>query len=69
MGNITVGRYTETPELRALAQEHGAALVSDHWQGWIEPDDKSWIAFIDVAGKPTFYLNRDGDGGVIDAAA
>ncbi len=29
------------------------------WAGYLEPEDKSWIAFIALDGKPTFYLNRD----------
>lgn len=29
------------------------------WAGWIEPEDRSWIAFIDLAGAPRFFLNRD----------
>ena len=29
------------------------------WAGWIEPSDKTWIAFIDLEGRPRFYLNRD----------
>lgn len=32
---------------------------SSTWAGAIEPADRSWIAFIDLEGKPTFYLNRD----------
>jgi len=50
MGNITVGRY-DHPE-------------SVGYQGWIEPDDKSWIAFVDNDGKATFFLDRDADGAV-----
>ncbi len=46
MGNIIVGRYAN-PDLH------------EHWQGWIEPEDKSWIAFVDAKGQPTFFLNRD----------
>ena len=46
MGNIKVGRYSN-PETRKF------------WQGWIEPEDLSWIMFIDVAGKPTVFLDRD----------
>jgi hypothetical protein len=46
MGNIRVGRYSN-PDLQS------------QWQGWIEPEDRSWIAFIDGNGKPTFFLNRD----------
>lgn len=52
MQNIIVGRYA-----------HPGA-----WQGWIEPDDRSWIAFIDIAGRPVFFLNRDPvTGAVLDA--
>lgn len=29
------------------------------WAGWIEPTDKSWIAFIGLDGRPLFFLNRD----------
>jgi len=32
---------------------------SKTWAGAIEPADRAWIAFIDLEGKPTFYLNRD----------
>ncbi len=44
MQDITVRRYANPTEIGA---------------GWIEPRDKSWIAFVDLAGKPTFFLNRD----------
>lgn len=33
------------------------------WAGWIEPEDKSWVAFIDLKGHPTFFLNRDPETG------
>lgn len=46
MQNITVGRY-----------QHES--VTQAWQGWIEPDDKSWIAFISADGVPKVYLDRD----------
>lgn len=45
MCNITVGRY-EHPE--------SAGFV-----GWIEPEDKSWVAFVDSGGHPQFFLDRD----------
>jgi hypothetical protein len=51
MSNITVGRY-DNPKAVGFS-------------GWIEPEDKSWIAFIDTEGKPTFFLNRDKSGGVL----
>lgn len=46
MQNITVGRYTH-PE------------TQEYWQGWLEPDDKSWIMFIAADGSPTVFLDRD----------
>ncbi len=52
MCNIIVGRYSN-PDLQK------------HWQGWIEPEDLSWIAFIDTEGKPTVFLNRDPKTGAV----
>ena len=52
MCNIRVGRYKDA-ELRK------------EWQGWIEPEDESWIAFIRADGTPEFYLERDESGAVI----
>lgn len=52
MTNISVHRY-----------EHES--IKESWQGWIEPDDRSWIAFIDADGKPLVYLNRDPDTGAV----
>ena len=34
------------------------------WQGWIEPEDRSWIAFVDLDGRPVFFLTRDQSGAV-----
>lgn len=46
MQNITVGRY-------------GHESVREHWQGWIEPDDMSWIMFVQADGSPIVFLDRD----------
>lgn len=51
MSNITVGRYSDPERVG--------------WQGWIEPKKKDWIAFIDLEGKPVFYLNRDPKTGAV----
>ena len=51
MANITVGRY-EDP-------------ASVGYQGWIEPDDRSWIAFVASDGSPVVFLNRAPDGAVL----
>lgn len=53
MGNVKIGRY-----------EHES--VSKEFSGWIEPEDKSWIIWLNADGKPTvYYPERDEDGGVI----
>lgn len=49
MKNIRVGRYASNP----------------NWQGWIEPSDGSWIAFIRHDGAPVFFLNRDPKTGAV----
>ena len=51
VGNITVGRY-DTP-------------ADVGWQGWIEPEDKSWILFVANDGHPVAFLNRAPDGAVL----
>jgi hypothetical protein len=51
MGNITVTRY---PDPQSVG-----------WQGYLEPDDGSWIAFIDSDGRPVFFLDRDPDTGAV----
>lgn len=51
MGNITVGRY-DHPD-------------SVGYQGWIEPDDRSFIAFIANDGTPAVFLDRDPETGAV----
>lgn len=51
MTNIRVGRYNRPQSVG--------------WQGWIEPDDLAWIAFIDLVGKPVFFLHRDPETGAV----
>lgn len=45
MGNITVGRYDD-PDAVGYA-------------GWLEPEDKQWIMFVDTDGVPVVFLDRD----------
>ena len=51
--NIHVGRYQHP-------------TTQKYYKGWIEPDDKSWIAFIRADGIPEFFLDRDPSGAVIE---
>jgi hypothetical protein len=50
MSNISVHRYGEDVG----------------YIGWIEPNDRSWIVFVNDDGKPELFGRRDADGGVID---
>lgn len=53
MGNIKIGRY-----------DHES--VSREWAGWVEPDDGSWIIYLDAEGKPGLYFpEREPSGAVI----
>lgn len=47
MQSIYVSRYN--PELQSKAK----------WAGTIEPEDRSWILFIDTDNVPHLYLHRD----------
>jgi hypothetical protein len=51
MQNIQVHRYSHP-------KTHG-------WAGWLEPEDRSWIAFIGLDGRPLFFLNRDPVSGAV----
>ncbi len=51
MGNIQIRRYS--------------VLESDY-DGYIEPDDRSWIIYLDITGKPALYWpERDETGAVV----
>ena len=52
MENIKIGRYQD-PAMRK------------HWQGWIEPEDKSWIVFVRADGTPKVFLDREAETGAI----
>lgn len=65
MTNIAVHRYAKPTVEERATWPPGTAAVSDHWQGWIEPDDLSWIMFIAVDGAPVVFLERDPDTGAV----
>ena len=52
MQNIAVHRYAN-PETQRI------------WQGYIEPDDKSWIAFVDAKGHVSLFDDRDETGAIV----
>lgn len=52
MGNIKVTRYPNPADVGG-------------WQGYIEPDDLSWITFVAADGHPVVFLNRDPDTGAV----
>jgi hypothetical protein len=49
MGNITVGRYDRPG--------------STGYQGWVEPEDRSWVMFVRNDGSPVVFLDRDPETG------
>lgn len=51
VGNITVGRYDSPAEVG--------------YQGWVEPDDRSWVAFVASDGSPVVFLNREPETGAV----
>lgn len=51
MCNIIVGRYKKPEKVG--------------WLGWMEPEDKSWIVFVDLKNNLKVYLNRDGRSGAV----
>lgn len=51
MGNITVGRYDKP--------------AATGYQGWIEPEDRSWVMFVANDGQPQAFLNRDPETGAV----
>ena len=56
MANIKIGRYAHES-------------VTEHFSGWIEPDDRSWIIYLGPTGKPACYFpERDESGGVVGEA-
>lgn len=67
MQNIEVYRYPiPSAETRATYPE-GVSDVSDHWQGYVQPEDLSWILFVAKDGSVKVYLHRDpATGAVLD---
>ena len=64
MQNIIVERYEKSsPDVRASWGE-GVREFADDWQGYIEPEDLSWILFIDRKGRPVFFPTRSKTGAV-----
>lgn len=53
MSNLTIARYDES-------------VHKIGYSGYIEPEDRSWIIYLDTDGKPSrYYPQRDNDGAVI----
>jgi hypothetical protein len=65
MANITIGRFPVPTDSERAETPEGVNWVSDTWESWIEPEDRSWILYVDRDGSPTFYVERDERGGVV----
>ena len=70
-------RLGEMPEYANFEHREGryyldgvhVADIRQDYQGYLEPEDRSWIAFIRADGVPIFYLNRDpATGAILDSA-
>lgn len=51
MGNITVTRYPKPAEVG--------------WQGYVEPEDRSWIVFVHNDNHVAAFLDRDPETGAV----
>ncbi len=56
MQNIKVHRYANKE-------------LQKSWQGYVEPDDLSWIIFIDNEGHATLYDKRDSITGAVSVSS
>jgi len=68
MQNIIIGRYDEitSEEKKKWSKNIREVIsVSDEWQGWIEPEDRSWILFIRKDGTPFLFPNRNKKTGAV----
>jgi len=43
---------------KLFATGRHVATLKRTWQGWIEDAEQTWIAFIDMEGRPVFFLHR-----------
>ncbi len=77
MSNIKISRYTApTAEERAAVtadmtargiEQTVSPFPADSYGGIIEPDDRSWIIFLDIDGKPShYYPERDTATGAVE---
>ena len=57
-GVLTLRCDRDTPLPEGFEDGEHVANVEQRWQGWIEDEEQTWIAFIDMQGKPVFFLNR-----------
>ena len=64
MQNISVERYEKASPKERASWGKGVDEPADSWQGYIEPEDKSWILFIDIKGRPVLYPTRSKTGAV-----
>ena len=66
--NITIGRY-EVPtvdERQKMESEHpNVHWPSDTWESYIEPEDRSWILYVERNGGFAFYPEREPSGAVV----
>jgi len=59
MSSITVGRYAEGEAVTA---------EGEGWSGWVEPEDRTWILFLDNRNRPHLYRRDPATGAVTGEA-
>lgn len=66
MPNLTIGRYRE-PHADIFSTDLAEFVPTDRaFSGWIEPADRSWIIYLDPAGRPALYwAEREPSGAVV----
>jgi hypothetical protein len=62
---LTITCYPKTPEEDRKDWPEGCRCFADDWQGYIEPQDNSWISFIKNDGTSLTFLNRTESGAII----
>lgn len=65
MSNITIGRYDTASQ---ISPEGVETPLTGTWSGWVEGEDrdgKSWIFYLDGAGRPSLYWPERGESGAV----
>ena len=65
MQDIKIERYENASLSERTSWGQEVSQPVDSWQGYVEPEDKSWILFIDAKGRPVLYPTRNKETGAV----